>query len=49
MTIDSFKFRYINAQCYEFILPNGKHTFFDTERTFNAARAARRTCFEQSK
>ena len=25
MTIDSFKFRYINAQCYEFILPNGKH------------------------
>lgn len=26
MTIDSFKFRYINAQCYEFILPNGKHT-----------------------
>lgn len=29
MTIDSFKFRYINAQCYEFILPNGKHLITD--------------------
>lgn len=29
MTIDGFKFRYINAQCYELILPNGKHILTD--------------------
>ena len=29
MDISSFKFRYINAQCYEFIFPNGKHLIID--------------------
>ena len=29
MKINGFKVRYINAQCYEFILPNGKHLITD--------------------
>jgi phosphoribosyl 1,2-cyclic phosphodiesterase len=29
MEINGFKFRYINSQCYEFILPNGKHIVTD--------------------
>ncbi|MBO4888631.1 MAG: MBL fold metallo-hydrolase [Firmicutes bacterium] len=29
MKINGFKVRFINAQCYEFILPNGKHLITD--------------------
>ena len=29
MKQSSFKFRWINSQCYEFILPNGKHVITD--------------------
>ena len=29
MKINGFQVRYINAQCYEFILPNGKHLITD--------------------
>lgn len=29
MTMEGFRFRYINAQCYEFVLPNGKHILID--------------------
>ena len=29
MNINGFQVRYINAQCYEFILPNGKHLITD--------------------
>ena len=29
MQIKGVKVRYINSQCYEFILPNGKHLITD--------------------